>query len=732
MTGNKTYLILTLVPYPYGGEESFMYQTIPWLQEKGFRCVWVSFNRNTSNRATIYTENGCIFHTYVGYPDESCLESIYSIYRPDIVHVQGPIVYLAIPFLKRYRIPHLVGFHFWTGIMKPNNQGGFDNIDILDNAHQLTLDPLCQDQAIYQEFYVASEFINRVIRALGGQPIPNVIYPIPPGDHYMAPDGEKKYITIINISRGKGGDIFLEIVKAIKDLPFLAICNNPNVEMVGPDNLDEEIAREINGNVLPYTDVKEVYAKTRILLIPSHVDETFSRVAYEGAANGIPIITTGKGFIRQLLGDAGIYLGENPSKWIQLIRDIYHDEVFLAKYGRKLQKQVKNLRPQKGKFLVLVDRLDRFILKKNVMIFAPWCDQGLGHQAKLYSQLLRKEGFRVHIFSFLSYLCLDQLDKFQQDPTEWVDYDTIYESYNTREEVTERELRQFVLSRNIGICLIPGICFSPIFEKVKFLKSLNVRCYAIPNIETCRRDELDKYILFDKILCPTRQCYNVLKKFEVPNLEYIGHCLPIDLQDDVSKHLSLDKIKFLHVSGYNALTHKQTLLVLEAFRKAQERSSSNIELTVTFSKNVPKEVSEYSGDNITIITRPLSHKEIMRLYTQHHVSIQVPSHEGIGLGFYESIACQTPVISLDQAPHNEVIREGRSGWLLPSNEFDLTDNNQALVKGGLVSADDLADKIIYLDTHPEEIVKTTQACQEERKKWSRNLFIKRLVSIFDS
>ncbi len=744
----KTYLILTLVPYPYGGGESFMHQTIAWMQEKGFRCVWVSFARQASQRTTIKAVDDCIFHTFGGYPEDAKFENVYTIYRPDIIHLQGPIVYLALPFFKTYRVSLLVGFHFWTGVMHPNDQGGFDNRDILQHIQEqkelgisrYRLDPICQEEKLFIDFYVASDFINDVITALGGQAIPNVIYPIPPDDHFKASWVDRKYVTIININRGKGGDIFLDIIKEIKDLPFLAICNEPNETKINaqghrvPDNLDEEISNEINGKVLSYSNVKDIYTQTKILLVPSHVDETFSRVAYEGAASGIPILTTGKGFVKQLLGDAGIYLDpQEPRQWIDKIRELYHNEEALAMIGSNLQRQVARLGDQKPKFLQLVDKLVVQSPKQNIMIFAPWCEQGLGHQAKLYSQLLRQAGYKVHVFSFLSYLLIDQLDNFRHKPEEWLDYDTLYESYNTREEVTERELRQFVISRNIGLCLIPEICFPPIFEKVKILKKLHVRCYAIPNIEICRRDELPKYALFDRVLCNTKQCYNILRGASLQNVDYIGHCLPKGLDEEPPERPPLDgPLKFLHVSGYNALIRKQTMTILEAFREARKILGGQIELTVTFSKNIPREAYAYEGDGITLLTKQLSHDDVLKLYHQHHVSIQVASHEGLGLGFYESLLCETPIISLDQAPHNEVVLVGKSGWLLPSTEVDLIDNEAALVKGGRLEKQDLVTKLTHLASCPQEVAKIQEAIKEEKNHWSQETFIRRLIACFEN
>lgn len=719
-----TYLILSLVPYPYGGGESFLYQTIQWAQEKNFRCVWVAFGRNTHRRTSITNESNTIFHLYAGYPSDERLAEIYSLYQPDIIHTQGPIVYLSVPFFKKIRVPLLVGYHFWCGIMEPNEHGGWNNRDILSHLDREKLNPLCQEKAHFIQSYVASDFINSVIQGLGGQPIPNVLYPVPATSHYALDEPrERKYVTIVNVNRGKGGDIFLDVVKAIKDIPFIAICNEPN-----PDHLDDEIAREINGKFLRYTDIREVYAETKILLVPSHVDETFSRVAYEGAANGIPVITTGKGFIKHLLGSAAIELGESSEDWIETIRFLYYKEDEIARRGKLCREAVAkfSLDDQKKKFDHLLDNLYPLTPKKNIMILAPWCDQGLGLQAKMYSQLLRHNGYKVHIFSFLSYFCLDTLDTFQNDPHEWREYDTIHYSYNTREEITERELRQFILSRNIGICLIPEICYAPVFDKAAIIRKYNVDCYAIPNIETCRKDELDKYKVFNKILCNTQVCYDVLKNHGVSNLEYIGHCLPL-LEHPISKKES-GTLKFLHISGYNSLTRKQTIAVLKSFREAQQIVGDKISLTVTFSKNIPVEALSYDGNGITLIKKSLSHRQILDLYASHHISIQVSSHEGLGLGFYESIACGTPVISLDQPPHNEVIREGRSGWLLPSEAFTLTDNNQAMVTGGKVITKYLVEKITLLACQRDEVDRVSRMCLEESDRWSQKEFIKRLVT----
>lgn len=75
----------------------------------------------------------------------------------------------------------------------------------------------------------------------------------------------------------------------------------------------------------PISDMKHIYQQTRLLLIPSLVDETFCRVGYEGMMNEIPIIATSNGNLKYLLKDYADFLDPQPELWSQRIIQIYHD-----------------------------------------------------------------------------------------------------------------------------------------------------------------------------------------------------------------------------------------------------------------------------------------------------------------------------------------------------------------------------------------------------------------------
>src|SRR4051794_31278408 len=102
----------------------------------------------------------------------------------------------------------------------------------------------------------------------------------------------------------------------------------------------------------------------------------------------------------------------------------------------------------------------------------------------------------------------------------------------------------------------------------------------------------------------------------------------------------------------NAFERKNILKVCESFTKALEKIK-NIRLTCLIQdcskvsdekKNKLKYFNE--NPNIQIINKKLSYEDIINYYYNNHICIQVSKHEGLGLGFYESLATGTPVLTL--------------------------------------------------------------------------------------
>ena len=150
-------------------------------------------------------------------------------------------------------------------------------------------------------------------------------------------------------------------------------------------------------------------------------------------------------------------------------------------------------------------------------------------------------------------------------------------------------------------------------------------------------------------------------------------------------------LEVLHIGGHNPILRKQTDKVIESFLVAAEKRQ-DIKLTVTVIGRFPERYNNIVNERVRIIRRELSENEIKELYLKCHYIIQVPTHEGLGLDFYEAIKYGKPVLTLDAPPNNEVINE-KNGWLLKCVSIDNVDNPYGITKSYLFDIDDLATLI---------------------------------------
>lgn len=134
----------------------------------------------------------------------------------------------------------------------------------------------------------------------------------PPVDYRQFPifDPPGDRVTLINLNEAKGAHVFWWLANAMPSTKFLGVRGAyglqivpkeipPNVEVI--DNTPDVIA--------------DVYARTRVLLVPSSY-ESWGRVAIEAAACGIPVIAHPTPGLRESLGSAGIFVDrDNQADW---------------------------------------------------------------------------------------------------------------------------------------------------------------------------------------------------------------------------------------------------------------------------------------------------------------------------------------------------------------------------------------------------------------------------------
>lgn len=705
------YCIVSFAGYPGGGGEAFLHQTMIWMKNMQCSVYWLSFAERSGK---LYETFKAEFLTERSTDPSVVMLKIpggignlgmwLRLIHPDVVHHQGSHREIIVDACRELRIPIITGYHFWTGAIELNpstfnreirkNISGHKPCDelerVMGNPHVTT--------------YACSEFLRDIVKDVTGKTLTNIIYPSSGLENRAVKFKNPRYVTLVNIHKMKGGEIFLELLKKLPQIPFLGVRYEPHSE-----ELDEEIKRNLTGEskIIEFTPgMKDIYADTKILLVPSIVDETFCRVANEGLMNGIPMITTGAGAIRDMLGDSALYLGEDPQLWVDAVRSLYGSKKRITTMSKKALSRYQLFSEDASRlsFVQMTTDAVKNGPSHNIMFVAPWCDQGLGIQVRNYVKMM-PEGYHPFVFSYKPYNGNGDARSLQKDPKEW-EWEggpIVYYSRNDREHIRDNELWEFVCKYNIGTCIIPETCWARVFEIARMMHGWNVRMIAIPNIEIVRRDELHLHGWFDEIACNNKLCSDIFSKYL--SREENGHnpriySLGYGLRENFREKTSADTTRFLCVGGMNAFTRKNCYEVLQAFVKAKQ-TIPNISLTLTVQKYSDDRMKEFVGvDGIRIIDSHLTYEEILDLYYTHDICIQVSKHEGLGLGFYESIATGTPVLTLDTPPHNEIINDGINGWTIPCGYVKMTDNPQGLFESAVVSVDVLANGIIRAVKEP--------------------------------
>jgi glycosyltransferase involved in cell wall biosynthesis len=740
---SRVYAIISYWGWPIlGGGEQFLADTMIWAKEMGLQTIWICFASPTSKGPLFFehtkiqkTSYGNVIQVKGGYTNEKLKEWLGRI-RPRIVHHQGHFRNEMMRVCQEMKIPFISGIHFWLDVIELDPTTF--NKDIIKNKEKHKTSPKLKE-AIEgcSLLYACSDFVVDAVKSVTGFQLEHVLYPISnesrikcvygPGDFEPSP----RFVTMINIHELKGGKIFLYCIENLPDIPFLGIQTEPL-----SNDLDSKIEKAIERRnsdkqakkciLMQRTeDIKSVYSQTKMLMVPSLVDETFCKGAQEGLCNGIPIISSSQGYLPYMIDKAGIVMNTfNPREWAEKINTLYNSEESLQSYSQSARSRYL----EKYSEIITKAKFGNFIslcLKNTarIAIFTPWADQGLGIQAKTYAKFFLEMGYSPFIFSFRSYFCSER--KYQRDETEWkIKGVYVYYSSNNREDVTDEEVIEFITKHDIRFLMIPETCFFRVFEIAKLAQSLGVRTIAIPNIETVRTSEIDHHKYFDDILCNNMFTYQTFQELGFDNSYYIGYslfgkCTPSLAHRPIQK----EGIKFLCICGLNSVVRKQAYLVLKAFHLALKKGlKSTLTLTIQGSQVPPTD--SFNDPRINIIVEHLPGEEIINLYRSHHIFIQVSKHEGLGLGFHEALSYGLPVVTLNTPPHNEIVISD-CGWIIDCQHEKMKDNDQGIIESAVFRVEDLANGFLKAEKEytPQSSIK---AYRSYMSRYNREDFVERM------
>ncbi|MEU5976386.1 glycosyltransferase family 4 protein [Streptomyces sp. NPDC047315] len=122
--------------------------------------------------------------------------------------------------------------------------------------------------------------------------------PVHPGDYQTRPGD---CITLINCTLSKGAGVLAAVAERMPDRKFLAVRGGYG-EQQPPDLPNVLVLDHMDGHRMR----DEVYARTRILLMPSDY-ESWGRAGVEAMASGIPVIAHPTDGLVESLGPAGTF-----------------------------------------------------------------------------------------------------------------------------------------------------------------------------------------------------------------------------------------------------------------------------------------------------------------------------------------------------------------------------------------------------------------------------------------
>jgi len=680
---------------PFGGGENWILDTCRVMNRK-YDCYMLCFRNQFKNVEYQNYEIVNLDYCKIILMKKDITEIFKLVYdlKPKLICHQGVERIFAMKVANCTGVPFVSGFCFWNDMIQFEDES---NIGMMTKQQKISPDYRVIKSNSY--VYCVSKFMNDILEKNGEKNIP-VIESISLRDNFMTKFSTRnfearKYVSILNIHHLKGGKVILEMLKKLdKKIPILLI----NTERLNPllTSIEQEVKRRnATNNINIYyskkvDDIKSVYEVSRIVLIPSIVDETFCRVGYESMMNGIPVLASKAGNLRYLLDGYADFLNpHNPKEWIDKVEDIYFSKNKCSSMSKR-PRTIKYPEDIYQKYLDFIDSVgpSKFRLhEKRVGILVPWADQGLGVQGRELYITLEKLGFEPYVFSFKPYLSTPENKLMQVDPNEWA-YKNICYSSNNRENIREDELIDFVFTTRVSKMLIPELCYSPIFKTLAFLKLMNVKLYGLVNIETTRIDELSDHLILDKILTNNMSSYEIMKNmFEDNKVGYLGFGMNHPYVNDLKlKKVNPKRIKFVTFGGLNSLTRKNIDSTIKVFEYLERRTKIlNWELHIFIQGNELVDKNLQNSNRIFYHLGNLSYRNVIQQYLNSDITIHLGDHEGLGLGFYESLNCYTPLLTLDCYPNCEIVDEGRNGWLINCEFENFTDNNKGIVRKGKIN-----------------------------------------------
>lgn len=181
--------------------------------------------------------------------------------------------------------------------------------------------------------------------AFGVRPV--VIYPFIPKELYRT-ETTREFVTFVNASTHKGLDLALSVARLSPEIPFTFVGGH--ITFGVGRKLGDSLDIPTNVDVRPAEpNMRLVYARAKVLLVPSLWEEGYGRVVTEAQVSGIPSIASKRGGLPEAVGRGGVLIdAEGPVElWVDALRKLWGDEAYYSELATdaKTHSQRRELDP---------------------------------------------------------------------------------------------------------------------------------------------------------------------------------------------------------------------------------------------------------------------------------------------------------------------------------------------------------------------------------------------------
>jgi len=258
------------------------------------------------------------------------------------------------------------------------------------------------------------------------------------------------------------------------------------------------------------------------------------------------------------------------------------------------------------------------------------------------------------------------------------------------------------------------------FELAKRAKSLG---YVVGTyIDYYKKDTVNEFNVYDFLLCNTKRHHSVFA--HMPYAFYIPWGTDINVfkpQSDRDKRKNDDTLVFFHSANFGGRNcRKGTDLLLKAFQKI----NGKVELVI----HSQAPLSKFGDDAAEIVKKDKRIEFIEKtvpapgLYHRGDVFVYPSRLEGIGLCVPEALACGLPVITTDNAPMNEFVKDNENGLLVKVKETRKREDGYYWPEK-IADIDDLANKMQTYTNDRNLLMRHKHQARENAEKyldWMKN------------